>query len=143
MSRETPTARRGGLSRLPHYAGGQRLRAVLLSLAAAGTAAAQVGGWLVLRDAIDNGMSAHDETRLLLDVALYIGVNLVALVLGRYLTFGLARLGQRIVLNVREHLFSHLTSLSLRYFSQQRAGWIIARLTSDIDALFGDEAVLV
>ena len=135
MSRATPTARRGGLSRLPHYAGGQRLRAVLLSLAAAGTAAAQVGGWLVLRDAIDNGMSAHDETRLLLDVALYIGVNLVALVLGRYLTFGLARLGQRIVLNVREHLFSHLTSLSLRYFSQQRAGWIIARLTSDIDAL--------
>ena len=89
----------------------------------------------MLRDAIDNGMSAHDETRLLLDVALYIGVNLVALVLGRYLTFGLARLGQRIVLNVREHLFSHLTSLSLRYFSQQRAGWIIARLTSDIDAL--------
>ncbi len=36
---------------------------------------------------------------------------------------------------MREHLFSHLTSLSLRYFSQQRAGWIIARLTSDIDAL--------
>ncbi len=32
-------------------------------------------------------------------------------------------------------LFDHLTSLSLRYFSQQKAGWIIARLTSDVDAL--------
>ena len=50
-------------------------------------------------------------------------------------TYGLALLGQHIVLRVREHLFSHLTRLSLRYFSQQRAGWIIARLTSDIDAL--------
>ena len=33
------------------------------------------------------------------------------------------------------HLFGHLTTLSLRYFSEQRAGWIIARLTSDVDAL--------
>src|SRR4029079_5031049 len=35
----------------------------------------------------------------------------------------------------RRDLFEHLTSLSLRYFSQQKAGWIISRLTSDIDAL--------
>ena len=48
---------------------------------------------------------------------------------------GLADLGQSIVLAVREHLFGHLTTLSLRYFSEQRAGWIIARLTSDVDAL--------
>jgi ABC-type multidrug transport system fused ATPase/permease subunit len=39
------------------------------------------------------------------------------------------------VLDVRRDLFEHLTSLSLRYFSEQRAGWIIARLTSDVDAL--------
>ncbi len=32
-------------------------------------------------------------------------------------------------------LFDHLTGLSLRYFSQQKAGWIIARLTSDVDAV--------
>nr|MBA2460684.1 ABC transporter ATP-binding protein [Actinomycetota bacterium] len=36
---------------------------------------------------------------------------------------------------LRRDLFEHLTSLSLRYFSQQKAGWIISRLTSDIDAL--------
>jgi ABC-type multidrug transport system fused ATPase/permease subunit len=43
--------------------------------------------------------------------------------------------GQGIVYDLRRDLFDHLTALSLRYFSQQRAGWIIARLTSDIDAL--------
>ena len=47
----------------------------------------------------------------------------------------LAGVGQRIVLDLRRDLFDHLTSLSLRYFSQQKAGWIIARLTSDVDAL--------
>ena len=47
----------------------------------------------------------------------------------------LAGIGQRIVLDLRRDLFDHLTSLSLRYFSQQKAGWIIARLTSDVDAI--------
>ena len=47
----------------------------------------------------------------------------------------LASVGQRMVLDLRRDLFEHLTSLSLRYFSQQKAGWIIARLTSDVDAL--------
>ena len=48
---------------------------------------------------------------------------------------GLAGLGQRMVLGLRRDLFDHLTGLSLRYFSQQKAGWIIARLTSDVDAV--------
>ena len=39
------------------------------------------------------------------------------------------------MLDLRRDLFDHLTSLSLRYFSQQKAGWIIARLTSDVDAI--------
>ena len=39
------------------------------------------------------------------------------------------------MLGLRRDLFNHLTTLSLRYFSQQKAGWIIARLTSDVDAL--------
>ncbi len=48
---------------------------------------------------------------------------------------GSPRVGQDVVLGLREDLFDHLTTLSLRYFSQQKAGWIIARLTSDVDAL--------
>jgi ATP-binding cassette subfamily B protein len=39
------------------------------------------------------------------------------------------------VLGLRRDLFDHLTTLSLGYFSKQKAGWIIARITSDADAL--------
>src|ERR671932_2764524 len=55
--------------------------------------------------------------------------------LSGFLIRALAGVGQSIVLGLRRDLFDHLTSLSLRYFSEQRAGWIIARLTSDVDAL--------
>ena len=73
--------------------------------------------------------------RLLLVVIAYVGVNAAAWVLGTATWRGLASIGQRVVLELRRDLFDHLTSLSLRYFSQQKAGWIIARLTSDVDAL--------
>jgi len=65
----------------------------------------------------------------------YVGFNALAWLVGSFLILGLAQLGQLIVLRLREHLFGHLTTLSLRYFSEQRAGWIIARVTSDVDAI--------
>jgi ABC-type multidrug transport system fused ATPase/permease subunit len=107
---------------------------VILALAAV-SAAAPVVGWHIVGDAIDNGIRAGNEDRLLADVALYVGVGVVAWALGTATWLMLAGVGQRMVLELRRDLFEHLTSLSLRYFSQQKAGWIIARLTSDVDAL--------
>ena len=70
-----------------------------------------------------------------MDVAAYVAIGVVAWILGTVTWLMFAGVGQRIVLELRRDLFEHLTSLSLRYFSQQKAGWIIARLTSDVDAL--------
>jgi ATP-binding cassette subfamily B protein len=134
MRRREPK-HRTGLRRLRRYVPGQRRQLALLGLAAALTAAAQVGGWVLVRDAIDNGMAAGDRSRLTLDVVIYIAISASAWALGTYVMRGLAQVGQGIVLELRRDLFGHLTTLSLRYFSQQRAGWIIARLTSDVDAL--------
>ena len=133
--KSVPRKRRVGLSRLSRYVADQRLNMTVLALAAAFTSAAQVGGWLIVRDAIDNGIEAGDRARLELDVAIYVVVGIAAWVVGSFLILGLARLGQLIVLRLREHLFGHLTTLSLRYFSRQRAGWIISRITNDVDAL--------
>ena len=105
-------------------------------LALAGiSAAAPVVGWHIVGDAIDNGIRAEDESRLMRDVVAYVAVGVVAWALGTATWLLLAGVGQRMVLDLRRHLFEHLTSLSLRYFSEQKAGWIIARLTSDVDAL--------
>ena len=127
--------RRVGLTRLGRYLGGKWGRVAFYGVIAALAAAGPVIGLLLVQDAIDNGMRAGDTRRLAIDVAIYLSVNVVAWVLMTSMIKGLARLGQEVVLGLRRHLFEHLTSLSLRYFSEQRAGWIIARLTSDVDAI--------
>lgn len=132
MPRSAP---RTGLSRLWRYTEGRHLRIAVVGLLAAVAAAAPVAGWTIVGDAIDNGIRAGDETRLMLDVVAYVSIGVGAWVLGTTTWLMLAGIGQRIVLELRRDLFEHLTSLSLRYFSQQKAGWIIARLTSDVDAL--------
>jgi ABC-type multidrug transport system fused ATPase/permease subunit len=135
MRRHRESAPRVGLTRLWRYTEGRHKRlGVILGLAAV-SAAAPVVGWHIVGDAIDNGIRAENETRLAVDVVLYVGVGVVAWALGTATWLMLAGVGQRMVLDLRRDLFEHLTSLSLRYFSQQKAGWIIARLTSDVDAL--------
>ncbi len=114
---------------------GRRLRVALLSVVGIASAAAPVTALLIVQDAIDKGMRAHDRGRLTRDVIVYLCINALAWVLQTTLVRGLARVGQDVVLGLREDLFDHLTTLSLRYFSQQKAGWIISRLTSDVDAL--------
>jgi ATP-binding cassette subfamily B protein len=100
-----------------------------------GSAAAPVAALFVVQNAINQGMLEHDSARLTRDVVLYLCINAVAWILQTTLVRGLARVGQDVVLGLRRDLFEHLTTLSLRYFSGQKAGWIIARLTSDVDAL--------
>jgi ABC-type multidrug transport system fused ATPase/permease subunit len=130
-----PRSKRTGLSRLGRYLVGRRRRVALLSVVGVCMAAAPVVALKIVQDAIDNGMRAHDTSRLGLDVGVYLAINALAWVLQTTLVRGLASVGQDVVLGLRQDLFDHLTQLSLRYFSQQKAGWIISRLTSDVDAL--------
>ncbi|HEX6491497.1 MAG TPA: ABC transporter ATP-binding protein [Gaiellaceae bacterium] len=130
-----PRRRRTGLSRLTRYLEGRWPFVALLMLAAIGEAAAQTGGWLLVREAINRGVARGDQSFLALIVGVYLAVQAAGWVLMGLLIRGLASIGQGIVLGLRRDLFAHLTSLSLRYFSEQRAGWIIARLTSDVDAI--------
>jgi len=127
--------KRTGLSRLTRYLVGHRLRVSALAVIGVVSAAAPVTALLIVQDAIDKGMRDHDRGRLARDVIVYLVINALAWVLQTTLVRGLAGVGQQVVLGLRRDLFNHLTTLSLRYFSQQKAGWIISRLTSDVDAL--------
>ena len=123
------------MRRLTRYLEGQKAYAVLMLFVATGNAACQAGGWLLIRLAIDKGISAGNQTYLTVVVLIYLCVAALGWVLQAWLIRGLAGIGQRMVFGLRRDLFDHLTGLSLRYFSQQKAGWIIARLTSDVDAV--------
>ena len=127
--------RRTGLTRLGRYLTGRWPLVTGLVVVATVSAAAQAGGWLLVRAAIDDGIATGDRHTLTVVVALYLAVNTLGWICQLVLIRGLAVIGQGIVLGLRRDLFDHLTALSLRYFSEQRAGWIIARVTSDVDAI--------
>jgi ABC-type multidrug transport system fused ATPase/permease subunit len=127
--------RRTGLTRLGRYLTGRWPLVIGLVVIATVSAAAQAGGWLLVRAAIDDGIATGDRHTLTVVVALYLAVNALGWICQLVLIRGLAVIGQGIVLGLRRDLFDHLTALSLRYFSEQRAGWIIARVTSDVDAI--------
>jgi ABC-type multidrug transport system fused ATPase/permease subunit len=131
LPRDTPT----GLLRLRRHVVERRAWVALLFACAIGEACAQSGSWLLVRQAINAGIVPQDEHALALAAAAYVAVSVTGFALFGVVIRGMARLGQELVLGLRRELFDHLTSLSLRYFSEQRAGWIIARLTSDVDAI--------
>jgi len=130
-----PRSPRTGLTRLWPYTVGRRRRLAVVVVLAAMAAACPVIGWNLVARAINDGIRGEDERTLALIVVVYVVVNAAAWLLDTAAWLGLAGVGQRVVLELRRGLFDHLTSLSLRYFSEQKAGWIIARLTSDVDAL--------
>jgi len=60
--------------RLKKYLQGRWLMVMLMILIGAGNAAAQTGGWLIVRNAIDNGIVAKDTRYLAISVGVYLAV---------------------------------------------------------------------
>jgi hypothetical protein len=83
-------------------------------LAAAGEAAAQSGGWILIREAINRGIVQRNAGFLTVIMLIYLAVNAAGWALMAFLIRGLAGVGQRIVLGLRRDLFDHLTSLVTR-----------------------------
>ncbi len=69
---------------------------------------------------------------------------LIRLLLQGFQTYSIQVVGQRLTARIRENLFSHAMSLSLRFHDTMPVGKLLTRLTSDVDALaevFGSGAV--
>ncbi|MBE9250995.1 ABC transporter ATP-binding protein [Dolichospermum sp. LEGE 00240] len=68
-----------------------------------------------------------------------IGLLLIATAVRLLLTGGqgylVQKLGQKITADIREDLFTHVTSLAVRFFDQTPVGKLITRLTSDVENL--------
>ncbi|MFZ0043818.1 MAG: ABC transporter ATP-binding protein, partial [Solirubrobacteraceae bacterium] len=110
-----------------------RVLAMFVSLVAA-TAAALAPAPLA-KVAIDQGIEHHDVGAL--DVV--VGVFLVSAVVYAFATYAQTYLvgwvGQRALQDLRLKLFAHLQSLSIGFYSRNRAGVVISRMTNDVEAL--------
>jgi ATP-binding cassette, subfamily B, bacterial len=115
-------------------------RAVIatISLIVVESLAALAGPWLVGL-AIDNGLPpllhAHDAAPLLGIAAAFACAVVVQAVTTRMFVTMTGRVGQKVVLELRNRLFAHCQALDVAFHESYTSGRIISRQTSDIDAI--------
>ena len=110
-----------------------RVLAMFLSLVAA-TAAALAPAPLA-KLAIDQGIQKHDVGALDVIVALFLLSAVVYAVASYAQTYLVGWVGQRALQDLRIRLFIHLQRLSIGFYSRNRTGVIISRMTNDVEAL--------
>jgi ABC-type multidrug transport system fused ATPase/permease subunit len=85
--------------------------------------------------AIDDGIQRHDVAELDWIVAGFLLSAVLYAIASYAQTYLVGWVGQRALQDLRVRLFAHLQSLSIAFYSRNRAGVIISRLTNDVEAL--------
>jgi ATP-binding cassette subfamily B protein len=131
------------LLRLTPFLGRYKPRIVMALVALLAAAGATLAIPIAVRRVIDSGFSAANVMLVNQYFFAMLAVVLV-LALGSSLRFYFVMwLGERVVADVRDALFSHLLRLSPGFFETQRTGEVVSRLTADttqIKAAFSSTA---
>jgi ATP-binding cassette subfamily B protein len=123
------------LRRLARMLRPQRLLIVAAVVVLIGQVGALLAGPALVRYGIDHGLDEHDAGALNTAVVLYVVMAFAGLLLGRLAILLVARIGESFLRTLRVRLFDHLMSLSLDFFEREKTGRIVARMTTDIDAM--------
>ena len=128
-------ARELKLARLARLAYPYRGRATLSILAMVLVTLTGLAVPYLVKIAIDSGIQKRDMHVVDLVIVAFLAVNLLNLGASYVQTYLVSWVGERLILDLRRSVFAHIQKLSLDFFSRQRTGWIVSRMTNDIDAL--------
>ncbi len=93
-----------------------------------------VGPYLV-QVAIDKAIVPKDFSVLMTVAMVWVGSLFLAVIISGIRIRFLGRLGQLLMYDLRVRVFSHLQRLSVDFFTEEKAGRLLTRMTSDIEAL--------
>jgi ATP-binding cassette subfamily B protein len=85
--------------------------------------------------AIDDGIRAKDPEALTVIVIVFVAAALINWAATYVQTFLINWVGERALQDLRIEVFQHLQKLSIGFYSRNRAGVLISRLTNDVQAL--------
>lgn len=123
------------LKRLSAYLRPYKLRvAAAFALLVAQAFLGIVPPWIV-KIAIDEKIVGKDAGGLMTMAWLYLGVLTLSFVIDYAQMVLVARLGQRVMYDMRMSLFSHLQTMSLPFFDRNPVGRVMTRVTSDVEVL--------
>jgi ATP-binding cassette subfamily B protein len=100
-------------------------------------AVASQAGPALVGYAIDHGMQPghHSLSVIVVCAVAYLGAALMAALFQRWQTSVSGRLASRVMYDLRIKVFTHFQRLSLDFFTEEKAGVLMSRMTSDIENL--------
>lgn len=112
-----------------------RLRVALTILAIIIVALIGLANPYLLKLIIDDAIPSRDLGQLYRYVGLMIALPIVAGLIGVGQTYLNTVIGQNVMRDLRQALYSHLQQMPLRFFTSTRTGEIQARLSSDVSGV--------
>lgn len=95
----------------------------------------QLAGPLLTKTAIDDHISINDMPGLYSILIIYV-IVLVFVFITQYMQiYATQYFGQKLMYDLRSKVFTHVQSLSLRFFDKNPVGRLMTRITSDIESL--------
>lgn len=99
----------------------------------------RLGVPLLIYYAIDNIIlpetGSGNKSHLWLLGALMLGMYVVQMIATHFRIKQTNVIGQKVLLSIRSHIFTHIQKLSFRFFDKRPAGSVLVRITNDVNAL--------
>jgi ATP-binding cassette subfamily B protein len=112
-----------------------RMRVMLMMIALVIATAAALAPPLLAGLAIDKGIQPQDYGALTVIVVVFLASAAIYWAATYAQTYLVGWVGQRALQNLRERIYTHLQSMSLGFYTRNRPGVLISRLTNDVQAL--------
>jgi ATP-binding cassette subfamily B protein len=100
-----------------------------------GTSVLDLAPPFLTKIAIDRYITPGKPSGLMLILVLFMAALAVSFVLRYFMNYFMQYVGQNVMYDMRNQIFSHLQRLPLRFFDKNPVGRLMTRMTSDVDAL--------
>ncbi len=111
-----------------------RLRTAVAIVSLLAATAASLAPPILIGQAVNDVSKKHTGS-LGLIVGIFVAASVVGIVCSYAQTYFTGWTGERMLADLRNHVFSQLQRLSLGFYERTRAGVLISRLTNDVEAL--------
>src|SRR5580698_7484290 len=122
----------GTVKRIAGYAKPYRWLLVAFLLATSVDAVITVVNPLLLRDVIDKGILARNDTVVVTLAVVVAGVALFDAALGFAIRWFSARVGESLIYDLRTQVFGHVQKQPIAFFTRAQTGSLVSRLDGDV-----------
>ncbi|MDO5291161.1 MAG: ABC transporter ATP-binding protein [bacterium] len=123
--------------RLFHYLLDYKLSLIIVCVVMGISTAISILNPLIMETAIDHYIKPKDFSGLLGLCLFAIGINIGLVILIKLRMYIMAKVSNKVLLTIRQELYTHIQTLSFDFFDSRPTGKILARIIGDVNSLKG------